>query len=96
MEGIPAAPDTWLSAIRRYLAVIAVGSSAWPRERFLPVAVAAMALGLGYTAFSEWLNIGVRRAWPYSDLMPVLAWFGMALSSVSVVGNALRLRTAKL
>jgi hypothetical protein len=133
MEGIPAAPDTWLSAIRRYLAVIAVGnllwefaqmplytlwrtgtvggivsaalhctggdvliataalvlalvvvgSSAWPRERFLPVAIAAMALGLGYTVFSEWLNIEVRRTWAYSDLMPVLPWLGTGLSPLA-------------
>jgi hypothetical protein len=52
-------------------------------ERFLPVAVAAMALGLGYTAFSEWLNIGVRRAWAYSDLMPVLPWLGTGLSPLA-------------
>jgi hypothetical protein len=33
-------------------------------------------LGLAYTAFSEWLNIVVRAAWAYSDLMPVFPVFG--------------------
>ena len=133
MNSMWAAPDIWLSAIRRYLAVIAVGnllwefahmplytlwrtgtvgeivsaalhctggdvligmaalvlalvavgSSVWPRERFLPVAVAAMVLGLGYTVFSEWLNTGVRRTWAYSDLMPVLPWLGTGLSPLA-------------
>ena len=133
MEGIPAPLDTWLSAIRRYLAVItvgnllwefahmplymlwrtgtvgeivsaalhctggdvliataslvfalvAVGSPAWPRERFRPVAVAAIALGLGYTVFSEWLNIEVRQTWAYSELMPTLPWLGTGLSPLA-------------
>jgi hypothetical protein len=75
--------DVLIATASLVLALIAVGSPAWPSERFLPVAVAAMALGLGYTAFSEWLNIGVRRAWAYSDLMPVLPWFGTGLSPLA-------------
>ena len=37
-----------------------------------PVWAASLALGLGYTFFSEWLNTGVRANWTYSDLMPVV------------------------
>ena len=75
--------DVLIATASLVLALIAVGSSAWPRERFLPVVVAAMVLGLGYTAFSEWLNIEVRRTWAYSDLMPVLPWLGTGLSPLA-------------
>jgi hypothetical protein len=38
-----------------------------------PVAVLAMAIGVAYTGFSEWLNVYVRQSWAYSERMPVLA-----------------------
>ena len=37
-------------------------------------------LGLGYTLFSEWVNIDIRSAWGYSPLMPRLPWIGMGLT----------------
>ena len=126
-------PDDWLSAIRRYLVVIALGNltwefahmplytlwqtgtaaevvfaavhctggdiliatmslvlalliggrPAWPRESFLPVAAMTVILGLGYTVFSEWLNIEIRRSWSYSDLMPTLPWLGTGLTPLA-------------
>jgi hypothetical protein len=57
-------------------ALLALGSGAWPLERFRAVATLTIALGIGYTIFSEWLNIVVRAAWAYSDLMPVLPVLG--------------------
>src|SRR3546814_8854295 len=44
------------------LALLLVGNGAWPCERFRPVAVLAIAFGVGYTIFSEWLNVVVRRS----------------------------------
>jgi len=35
--------------------------------------------GFGYTVFSEWLNVVVRKSWAYSDLMPVISIFGLSL-----------------
>jgi hypothetical protein len=40
-------------------------------------------LGLGYTVFSEWLNIEIRRSWSYSDLMPTLPWLGTGLTPLA-------------
>jgi len=40
------------------------------------VAALAVGLGLAYAVFSEWLNIVVRAAWAYSELMPVISLFG--------------------
>jgi hypothetical protein len=52
--------------------LVTIGSSDWPRERFWQVAVLAITFGLAYTAFSEWLNLSVRRSWAYSAWMPVI------------------------
>ena len=43
---------------------------------------AAIVLGVGYTIFSEWLNVEVRRSWSYSSAMPVLPWLGTGLAPV--------------
>ncbi len=37
-------------------------------------------LGLGYTLFSEWVNIDIRSAWGYSPLMPRLPLIGTGLT----------------
>ena len=44
-----------------------------------------IALGIGYTILSEWLNVGIWRTWSYSSAMPVLPWLGTGLSPVLVV-----------
>ncbi|MFI5304702.1 MAG: hypothetical protein ACHQYP_07885 [Nitrospiria bacterium] len=36
-------------------------------------------LGLGYTLFSEWVNIDIRSAWKYSPLMPRIPLIGTGL-----------------
>lgn len=38
-----------------------------------------MLLGVGYTIFSEWLNIIIRQSWAYSDLMPIVTIRGFAV-----------------
>jgi hypothetical protein len=55
------------------LALVIVANDWWPAERFWPVAGLALATGVAYTVFSEWLNVAVRAAWAYSDLMPVIS-----------------------
>lgn len=61
------------------IALIVVGSSAWPFDRFGAVAVLAVILGIAYTTFSEYLNIVVRATWAYSDLMPLIQVFDFQL-----------------
>lgn len=67
-----------LSAVM--LALFSVGTPAWPTVRTGRVVVLTVALGLGYTVFSEWLNIEVRQAWAYRDLMPVIPGIDAGLS----------------
>lgn len=56
------------------------GLQAWPPRRFTVLVVAAVALGLAYTAYSEWLNFYVRRSWAYAEAMPLLPGLGIGLS----------------
>ena len=46
------------------------------------VTVLTVVFGLGYTLFSEWLNIVIREAWAYSDLMPIIPILDAGLSPV--------------
>lgn len=59
------------------LALILAGDRMWPIQGFRRVVALTVLFGVGYTIFSEWLNIVVRAAWAYSDLMPVVPLFGM-------------------
>jgi len=54
------------------LALFLIGRAEWPGQRSVPVLMAAVVMGVGYTIFSEWLNIVVREAWAYRDIMPVI------------------------
>lgn len=62
------------------VALLIVGTERWPDQSFLPVALAATVIGLGYTVFSEWLNVEIRQSWGYSRWMPVLPRIGTGLS----------------
>ena len=43
-------------------------------SRFSIIAILAIAIGVGYTAFSEWHNVYVRGSWAYSAIMPTLSF----------------------
>jgi len=62
------------------LALIAVGTRSWPAEGHKRVLFVTIVLGVGYTIFSEWLNIVVRASWAYSSLMPVVPIIKTGLS----------------
>ena len=64
------------------LALFVIGSSNWPAQGRRPVLVLTIIFGVGYTIFSEWLNIEVRGAWAYSDLMPVIPVISAGLSPI--------------
>lgn len=72
--------DVLIGAAGLFLAFSLFGGSGWPRQRVVVVALAAMAFGLGYTVFSEWLNVTLRQSWAYRDIMPRLPFLGTGLS----------------
>ena len=62
-------------------ALVIAGDDGWPTNRFRAVAFVAILFGFGYTIFSEWLNVVVRRAWSYSEWMPVISAFGLNIGA---------------
>jgi hypothetical protein len=64
-------------------ALFLFGTNQWPRRGYWRVALPAIAIGLGYTVFSEWLNIEVREAWAYRELMPVIPVIDAGLSPIA-------------
>lgn len=68
--------DAMIAASTLIFAWIVTGRAHWPQARFWSVALVTVVLGLGYTIFSEWLNVTVQMSWAYSATMPVIPMFG--------------------
>jgi hypothetical protein len=62
------------------LSLFLVGGHAWPAARAGAVLLLAVALGVSYTVFSEYLNIVIRAAWAYRDIMPVVPLLDVGLT----------------
>ena len=71
--------DILIALASLILALVLVGDRRWPVIHYWRIVVIAIALGLAYTIFSEWLNVAARRTWTYSDHMPVLPLFSFNL-----------------
>ncbi len=70
--------DVLIGFVVLLAALILAGANEWPYKRYWKIALVAGALGLAYTAFSEWRNTVVTRSWEYSDLMPTLWGIGLS------------------
>lgn len=61
-----------------YLAGAACGRAVdWPNIAPIRGTTAAALSGVGYTAFSEWLNVHRLGSWAYTDAMPLVAGIGV-------------------
>lgn len=71
-----------LIALASLMGALLLLGRGWPMEpaAFRKVAVLAIAAGVGYTIFSEWLNTELRGAWTYTAQMPVLPVTGTGLA----------------
>jgi hypothetical protein len=74
--------DVLIALSTLMLALFLAGDDAWPARGYARVAALTILLGVAYTVFSEWLNIVVREAWAYRDLMPVIPILDAGLSPV--------------
>lgn len=63
-------------------ALILAGTPRWPVERFAAIAVLTLLFGVGYTVYSEWLNVNVRGSWAYAPSMPTIPPLGTGLTPV--------------
>jgi hypothetical protein len=74
------AGDLLIAATCLLGALVVAGTTRWPRVGFARVAGIAIAAGVSYTVFSEWLNTVVRGSWTYTDAMPLLPVLGVGLT----------------
>lgn len=72
--------DVLIMAFALAGALFLVGGRAWPRKRYVPVAIGTVVLSVAYTIFSEWNSTVISKAWTYSELMPTLPFLGTGLS----------------
>ena len=75
------AGDVVIAISALILALMLLGTGDWPKQRHLAVSAFAIFLGLVYTIYSEQLNIA-RRAWAYSDLMPIIPWIDVGFTPI--------------
>lgn len=73
--------DALIATLSLILMLLIFGKD-WPHSssKYWIVAALVIVLGLSYTVFSEWLNIVVRKAWEYSDLMPIVPVLNVGLT----------------
>lgn len=73
-----------LIAMSSLILALMLSGRGWPFVAATRSAVTVLTLlfGLGYTLFSEWLNIVIREAWAYSELMPIIPVLNAGLSPV--------------
>lgn len=76
------AGDILIAALTLVGAILILGNSKWPHERYVAVGVATVISGLLYTGYSEWVNVFVRKTWAYSEAMPRLPVLELGLSPV--------------
>jgi hypothetical protein len=74
--------DGMIGAFSLAAALVLLGAREWPVRRTAGVVVVATVVGLGYTVFSEWLNVEIRGAWAYAEAMPRLPLLGTGLAPV--------------
>lgn len=74
--------DVMIAVLSLVIALAVVGRAGWPRISTRSVWLLSLLLGVGYTVYSEWLNVNVRGSWSYSSLMPTLPLIGTGLSPV--------------
>jgi hypothetical protein len=74
------AGDVMIASLALLAALALLGSADWPAAGLARVLAAAVAVGIAYTIYSEWVNTRVRGSWAYAEWMPVLPMLGTGLS----------------
>lgn len=72
--------DVMIAGLSLLVALSLMAQPDWPMSSVARVFLLSLAVGLGYTIYSEWLNTSVRGSWTYSEWMPVLPVIGTGLA----------------
>ena len=75
--------DILIATVTLVAALIAIGSPAWPDQRFGQVLTATVIFAAGYTVYSEYVNTVVRHSWSYTSWMPTLPWLGTGVAPLA-------------
>jgi hypothetical protein len=62
--------DVLIGGLALLLALILGREATLARWRWLRIALLTLVFGVGYTIFSEWMNLTVLRSWTYAESMP--------------------------
>ena len=74
--------DTMIAGLSLLIVLSVADRPTWPRGGSRGIWLALLMLGVGYTLYSEWMNVNVRRSWAYSAWMPTLPTLGVGLAPV--------------
>lgn len=72
--------DAMIAGLSLLLVLALMATSDWPERGLIKTAAITVALGMGYTVYSEWLNVNMRGSWAYAPSMPTLPVLGTGLS----------------
>ena len=72
--------DAMIASLSLLVALVVFARPTWPSTDIARVYATSLALAMGYTIYSEWLNTSVRGSWAYSDLMPIVPVSGTGLA----------------
>lgn len=72
--------DVMIAGLALLVALSLFGRTEWPAAGARHVYLASLMLGIGYTIYSEWLNVSVRGSWSYAESMPVIPMLGTGLT----------------
>jgi hypothetical protein len=71
--------DVLIGAAALLTALITGREGALAEWRWRRIAVITAFLGVGYTIFSEWMNLTILRSWTYAESMPKLELAGIEI-----------------
>ncbi|MBI3453208.1 MAG: DUF924 domain-containing protein, partial [Rhodospirillales bacterium] len=74
------AGDVLIAVASLVVALIVAGRGGWPAQDYRRVAVLAVALGIGFTAYSEWYNTTISKNWAYAGGMPTITPLNLGFS----------------
>jgi hypothetical protein len=69
--------DVLLAGTTYLLSALLFRDFVWPTRRPWTAGGFMLAAGLGFTVFSEWVNVYVTGAWDYQPTMPLVAGIGL-------------------
>jgi hypothetical protein len=66
------AGDVLIACLSLLAAWAVLGRPYWPNAGSRLIWLVIVLLGVGYTIYSEWVNVSVRGSWAYSERMPIV------------------------